>query len=183
MENGRRAKNNSTRSVERILPTLQEVERRNRGGLQQFTRRQVADQPTVGGQELVIGKLFEANPAHLLIDAALDLAGELMHGKKLQIDGAAMTVVMADAGDAGADGGVECRALRPARGPAPARGFRRSRSCRRETPTAAPSADLDGAGRSGLRRRARSAPPPRSAARDRQGADWVASEVLPRLLV
>src|ERR1035441_6472433 len=78
----------------------------HRWGLQQLARRQVADQPAVGGQELVIGKVFEADPAHLLIDAALDLAGELMNGKELQIDGAAMAVVVAYAGDAEADGGA-----------------------------------------------------------------------------
>ena len=99
MENGRRVKNNSTRSVERILQ-LTGSGCRNRRGLQQLARRQVADQPAVGGQEVVAGKVFELDPAHLVIDAALDLAGELMHGKELQIDGAAMAVVVADAGDA-----------------------------------------------------------------------------------
>ena len=83
----------------------------HRRGLQQLARRQVADQPVVGGQELIIGKVFEADPAHLLIDAGLDLAGELMHGKELQIDGAAMAVVVADVRDARANGGADAEFL------------------------------------------------------------------------
>jgi hypothetical protein len=39
-----------------------------------------------------------------VVDAALDLAGELMHGKELQVDSAAMAVVVADVGDVGANG-------------------------------------------------------------------------------
>jgi hypothetical protein len=76
----------------------------HRDRIQQLARGQVADQGTVGGQELVAGKVFEPDPADLVIDAVSISPAELMHGKELQIDGAAMAIVVADAGDAGADG-------------------------------------------------------------------------------
>jgi hypothetical protein len=42
----------------------------------------------------------------LIEDAVLQLAIELMHGEKLQIDGSAMAVIVPDARYPGADGGL-----------------------------------------------------------------------------
>jgi len=54
-----------------------------RKDLQQLAGGQVANQPTVGGQEFVGGQLVEPDPAHLAIDAADNLASELVDGEKL----------------------------------------------------------------------------------------------------
>ena len=62
--------------------------------------------PKVGGQEIVAGQIVEPNPANLLIDVVDDFAGKLAHREELQIDSTAVTVIMADAGDAGANGGA-----------------------------------------------------------------------------
>ena len=71
--------------------------------LQQLSRRQIANQPPVGCEELVVCQLFELGPAHLVEDAVVDFAGELVHRKELQVDCAAVTVVVANADDARAD--------------------------------------------------------------------------------
>jgi len=73
--------------------------------LQQLPGGQVADQVAVGGKEIVAGQVVEPDPANLLIDVVDDFARELVHREELQIDSAAVTVVMADSGDARANGG------------------------------------------------------------------------------
>jgi hypothetical protein len=75
--------------------------------LKQLSRSQVADEAAVGGEEIVAGQVFEACPTDLLEDAVLDFAAELMDREKLQVDGAAVTVVVANAGDRWADDGVD----------------------------------------------------------------------------
>ena len=66
---------------------------------EQLPVRQVANQPAVGGQEVEGRELFELGPAHLVIDAVLHLAAELVHGEKLQVDCAAMAIVVPNMGD------------------------------------------------------------------------------------
>jgi ribonuclease VapC len=51
--------------------------------LQQLSRRQIPDQPPVGGQKFVLRQFFKPHPAHLVIDAVFNLAGELVDGKEL----------------------------------------------------------------------------------------------------
>ena len=79
------------------------------GALQQLAGGQIADEASVGGKEVVVGKVFEAGPADLVVDAVDDFAGEFMHGEKLQVNGAAMAIVVADVGNAGADDGVNAK--------------------------------------------------------------------------
>jgi len=74
--------------------------------LQQLARGQIADKASVGGQEVVAGEVLEAYPADLLVDLVVDFAGELVDGKELQVDGAAMTVVVADPSNRTANGGL-----------------------------------------------------------------------------
>ncbi len=67
--------------------------------------RQVADEIAVGGEEVVLRQLFEPDPAQVIEDAVFQLACELIDGEELQIDGAAVAIVVADLRDAAADGG------------------------------------------------------------------------------
>ena len=66
------------------------------GVLEQLALRQVFDQPAVGDQEVVIWQLFQFDPAHIFEDAILDFAAKLIDCKELQIDCAAMPVVVAN---------------------------------------------------------------------------------------
>jgi len=71
--------------------------------LEQLAGGEVFDEIAVGGEEVVAGQIFELDPLDLLEDAVFDLAGELFDGEELEIDGAAVAVVVADVGDPGAD--------------------------------------------------------------------------------
>ena len=73
--------------------------------LEQLAGGEVADEAAVGGQEVVIWQVFEFGPADFLVDVVDDFPGELVNGEELEIDGAAMAVVVADVGDMGADNG------------------------------------------------------------------------------
>ena len=44
-----------------------------------------------------------------MIDVVGDFAAELMDGEELQIDGATMAIIMANAGDTGADGSLDAQ--------------------------------------------------------------------------
>lgn len=74
--------------------------------LQQFAGGEVANQSSIRGEEIVAGEVFEAYPADLLVDLVIDFAGELVDGKELQVDGTAMTVVVTDASNRTANGGL-----------------------------------------------------------------------------
>ena len=69
--------------------------------LQQFARSQIANESSIGGEKVVGGQVFKLGPAHFVVNAVLDFAGEIMHGEELQIYRAAVTVVVADVGDLG----------------------------------------------------------------------------------
>lgn len=61
----------------------------------------------VGGEEVEVGEGVERGPADFVVDAVGELALEAADGEELEIDGAAVAVVVADVGDEGADGGVD----------------------------------------------------------------------------
>ena len=60
-----------------------------------------------GRQEVVGGQVFQTHPEQLVEDVVHDLTRELMNGVELQVHGAAMAVVVADAGNERADGGLD----------------------------------------------------------------------------
>ena len=74
-------------------------------------RGQIAYKPAVGCQKVVAGQIFELGPAHLLKDAVHNLPGELVHREELQVDCAAMAVIVANVRDAAADGGLDAKFL------------------------------------------------------------------------
>jgi hypothetical protein len=74
--------------------------------LEKFAGGEVADQAAVGGQEVVPGKFFELDPFELVEDLVLEFALERGDGEELQVDCAAVAVVVANVGDARADGGA-----------------------------------------------------------------------------
>ncbi len=67
--------------------------------LEQLARGEVADEAAVSGEEVVFRQIFKPGPPDLVKDAILNLAREFMDGKELQVDCAAMAVVMTDVGD------------------------------------------------------------------------------------
>ena len=75
--------------------------------LKELAAGEVFDEVAVGGEEVVVGEIFEAGPNHLGEDAVLEVAGEVADGEELEVDGAAVAVVVAEMGDAGADGGFD----------------------------------------------------------------------------
>ncbi len=75
--------------------------------LEELAAGEVLDEAAIGGQEFVVGQVFEGRPDHLGEDAVLEVAGEVAHSVKLQVHRAAMTVVVADVSDAGADLGLD----------------------------------------------------------------------------
>lgn len=74
--------------------------------LEKLAGGEVADKAAVGGQEIVVGELFELDPLELVEDLVLEFAFEGWDGEELQIDGSAVAVVVADMGDMRADGGT-----------------------------------------------------------------------------
>jgi hypothetical protein len=67
----------NTSGLRRIL------HRHGEASLQQLAGGEVANEATVGGEEVVAGEVFKADPADLLVDLVVDFADELMHGKEL----------------------------------------------------------------------------------------------------
>jgi len=70
---------------------------------------EVADEAAVGGEEVVLRQVFEPDPLDLMEDLVLNLAIEGVDGVELEVNGTAMTVVVADAGDAHTDGGGDAQ--------------------------------------------------------------------------
>lgn len=79
------------------------------GDLEQLAFGEVADEAEIGGEKVVFREVAEVDPADFVVDVALDFAGEFADDKKLQVDGAAMTVVVADAGNGGADDAMDAQ--------------------------------------------------------------------------
>lgn len=76
-------------------------------GLEQLASCEIADETTVCGQKIVLGKFLEFDPFELVEDFVLKVALELWNSEELQIDSAAMAVVVANVGDVRADGGSD----------------------------------------------------------------------------
>ena len=74
---------------------------------QELAGGEVADEIAVGGDEVVLGQVAQGAPADVLEDEVGDLAAVFLDQEELQVDGAAAAVVVADVGDARADGGVD----------------------------------------------------------------------------
>ena len=75
--------------------------------LQQLPGCEVTNQSTIRGQKVVLEQILKPHPAELLKDPVFQLAGELVYGKELQVDCTAMTIVVADVGDARANAGLD----------------------------------------------------------------------------
>src|SRR6185437_2452948 len=71
--------------------------------LKQLALGEIADEAKIGGEEVVVRQVGQLDPAHLVENLILDFAGELPDSEELQIDGAAVAVIVADANDCGAD--------------------------------------------------------------------------------
>ncbi len=63
---------------------------------------EVADEAEVGGEEVVGGESREWGPADFVEDAVVEVAVEVVDDEELQVDGAAVAVLVADAGYAAA---------------------------------------------------------------------------------
>lgn len=64
---------------------------------EQLAFREIADESEIGGEKVVFRQVAELNPAHLVKDLVLDFAGELPDGEELQINCAAVPVIVANA--------------------------------------------------------------------------------------
>ena len=82
---------------------------KSRSSLEELAFGKIADQAEIGCEEIVLGKVADIDPAHLIEDVVLDFACEFADGKKLQVDGTAVTVIMADAGNGRADNGLNAQ--------------------------------------------------------------------------
>ena len=67
--------------------------------LQQLSCRKIPDQTAVRSKKIVAWEIFEAHPFELGEDLVLELAFKRVNSKKLEIDGAAVAIVMADMRD------------------------------------------------------------------------------------
>lgn len=76
-------------------------------GSEQFAGGKVFDEAAVGSKEVVRGEFFELDPLELVKDFVFEFAFERGNSIELQVDSAAMAVVVADVGDVGTDGGAD----------------------------------------------------------------------------
>ncbi len=74
-----------------------------RGVLQELACRQILNEPAIRSQEVVSRQILELDPLELVKDAIDQIAGELVHREELQINGAAVAIVMPDVGHTSAD--------------------------------------------------------------------------------
>lgn len=72
--------------------------------LEELAGSEVADEAAVGGKEIVPGEFLEFDPLELLEDFVFEFALKGRDGEELQVDGAAVAVVVPDMGDARTDG-------------------------------------------------------------------------------
>ena len=79
--------------------------------LQQLTRRQIADQSPVRCKKLVLRKVLKLDPLELMEDLVLQFAFKRSHREELQVDGATVTVIMANVRDLWPDGGPDPQLL------------------------------------------------------------------------
>jgi len=78
-----------------------------KAGLKQLSGGKIANQSAVGSKKIVAWQIFKAHPFELGKDLVLEFAFKGVDCKKLQIDGAAVAIVMADVCDAPANGGFD----------------------------------------------------------------------------
>ena len=69
--------------------------------------REVPDQSTVRSQKVEVRQVFQANPTHVVEDHIAQLAAELVNRKELEIDCAAMPVIVAYVSHSGTDDCVD----------------------------------------------------------------------------
>ena len=79
--------------------------------LQQPPLSQIPDEPQIGREEVVAGESRERRPLDVVEDAVIQVAIELVDDEELQVDGAPIAVLMADAGDAAPNGGGDPQLL------------------------------------------------------------------------
>ncbi len=65
---------------------------------------QIADKPKIRSKEVIPGKRGQRSPLHIIEDAVVQVAVELVDDEELQVDRASVPVFMADAGHAATDG-------------------------------------------------------------------------------
>jgi hypothetical protein len=70
---------------------------------------EIADQAEVGGEEIVAGEGWKWGPADLIEDAVVEVALEVVDDEELQVDGAAVAVLVAYTGYATANGGGDAQ--------------------------------------------------------------------------
>ena len=93
-----------------ILPQIQATEdttsylEPSTSYLQQPPFSQVADQAKVGSEEVVAGEGRKRSPLHVIEDAVVQVAIELVDDEELEVDGASVAVLVADARHAPPDG-------------------------------------------------------------------------------
>jgi hypothetical protein len=78
-------------------------------GLEQLAGGEVADESTVGGEEVVVGEFFELDPLELVEDFVFEFAFKGSYGIELQVDSATVAVVVADMRDVRADGCADAK--------------------------------------------------------------------------
>ena len=148
---------------------------------QQLSGSQVANQSTIRSQKVILRQIFKPHPAELLKDPVFQLSCELVHGEKLQVDCAAMTIVVADVGDARADAGLDPEFLVQFAGQGLLRALSRLDLAPRKLPLqphrliGTPLADQH------LTAANDQTPPPQNAGPDRQAGNWSSIVRLPPL--
>lgn len=78
-------------------------------GLQEFSGGEIANKPAIGGKEIVAGEIFETHPLELMENLVLQFAFEGVHSEELQIDRSAVTIIVANVGDARANCGGDAQ--------------------------------------------------------------------------
>lgn len=77
--------------------------------LEQLAGCKIPNQSSVSGKKIVGWQVLEPDPAYLLVDVVDDLSVEFAHGEELQIDCAAVAVVVANPRDRWTNTGVDAK--------------------------------------------------------------------------
>jgi len=73
------------------------------GVLKELACRQILNEAAIRRQEVVSRQILELDPLELVKDAIDQIAGKLVYREELQINGAAVAIVMPDVGHSSAD--------------------------------------------------------------------------------
>ncbi len=79
--------------------------------LEQFSGGEVADEFLVGGEEVEFWEGVDLGPAEIVEDAVGEFSVEAVDGEELEVDSAAVAIIVADVGDEGADVGLDAEFL------------------------------------------------------------------------